>query len=80
MFETFLCAIENGLHKDGTVLNNFQQLLTSLLCEDSICDQLEFGLVCRWDLINLHLTRCIIRWQVTMELGVELLPHFLDEA
>ena len=71
------------MDEDGAILDDFEQLLTRLLSQDSVCDELELWLVGVVPAIYLHRAssgvRIILR-QIAVELFVELLPDLFGEA
>lgn len=45
MLEAFLGACENGLNKNGAILDNLKELVRGLLSLEGFCDQLKLGLI-----------------------------------
>ena len=54
MLLALLGAVEDSLHEDGTILDDFKKLFTSLLSQNSVCDKLKLGLVGVCATIYLH--------------------------
>ena len=74
-------ALEDHLHEDGAILDDLEELLTALLGQDRIGDELQLGLVSTR--VNLHRVCCgfsVALRQVAVELRVELLKDFLRKT
>lgn len=85
VLQAFLRTVQDCLDEDGAVLDDLKQLVTGLFGEDGVSDELELGLIRGGHLLvllSLAGTRRVraIGREVLMELWIELLPDFLDEA